>query len=74
LSLPRDVRDDVVGSLAVAMIENEWGAEETKQKVREFINAHYRQFAKFGPLSLDTPLFDGGRVTLADTVTRGLWD
>jgi hypothetical protein len=42
------MKDDVIGALGVAMIEHRWNAEQTEQKVREFINAHYRQFTRFG--------------------------
>ncbi|CCE06460.1 hypothetical protein BRAS3843_1730029 [Bradyrhizobium sp. STM 3843] len=74
MSLPRDVRDDVIGALSVAMLEQHWNEEQVRQNVRAFINAHYRQFTKFGPISLDLPLFDGSSATLKDTIVRGLWD
>jgi len=63
------MKDDVIGALGVAMIEHRWNAEQTEQKVREFINAHYRQFTRFGR-SRSILLFDGGGATLADIVTR----
>jgi len=56
------------------MIEQRWNEEQIRQNVRAFINAHYRQFTKFGPISLDLPLFDGSSATLKDTIVRGLWD
>ena len=73
-SLPAQIRDDVIGSMAPELVEGKLRPSDIRRRVREYVTAQYRQFSKFGPPSLDTRLFDDGTATLGDTITRGLWD
>jgi hypothetical protein len=41
---------------------------------REFVNAGYRRdHDRYGPASLDEPLFADSTVRLKDIITTGLW-
>jgi hypothetical protein len=72
--LPRDHRDDVIGEMALAVYEGRVEEAEIERRVREFVNAGYRRdHDKFGPLSLDAPIFGDSATTLGDMVTTGLW-
>lgn len=74
-------RDDVVSDIFEAMLDGSLPREDVKTRVQTYITAHNRMFptnfAKFGDarlVSLDEVLFDDGRATRGDTVSRGLWD
>jgi hypothetical protein len=72
--LPRDHRDDVIGEMAVAVYEGWLEEAHIQRRVREFVNAGYRRdHDKYGPLSLDVPIFGDSATTLGDRVTTGLW-
>jgi hypothetical protein len=73
-SLPAQIRDDVIGAMGLELVEGKLRPADIRKRVREFVTAQYRQFSKFGPLSLDARLYDDGTTTLGDTITRGLWD
>ena len=79
--LPADVRDDIAQSIMLALLEGSLQRDQVGARVRQFIAEHNRRFptkfAKFGdsPLvSLDEVMFDGGRATRGDTVSRALSD
>jgi hypothetical protein len=72
--LPAQIRDDVIGAMALEIVEGKLRAADIRRRVREYVTAQYRAFSKFGPLSLDARLYDDGVTTLGDTITRGLWD
>jgi hypothetical protein len=74
-------RDDVVSDIFEAMLDGSLPREDVKTRVQTYITAHNRMFptnfAKFGDarlVSFDEVLFDDGRATRGDTVSRGLWD
>ncbi len=74
-------RDDVVSDIFEALLGGSLRREDVRARVRSYVAAHNRmfptRFAKFGdsPLvSLDDVLFEGGAMTRADAVSRGLWD
>lgn len=67
--LPRDVREDVLSMIVLAVLEGEIKLEQVPDLAREFTNRHYRQFSKFDTVSLDEPIFYGDRKTLLDTLT-----
>jgi hypothetical protein len=73
-NLPAQIRDDVIGAMALEIVEGKLRAADIRRRVREYVTAQYRAFSKFGPLSLDARLYDDGATTLGDTITRGLWD
>jgi hypothetical protein len=73
-NFPRDAREEIIASMALAIIEGRLWQRDIGQRVGEFIKAHYRMFSNFGPLSLDARLYDDGATTLGDTISRGLWD
>jgi hypothetical protein len=72
--LARDHRDDVIGEMALAVYEGRLDEADIERRIREFVNAEYRRgHNKYGPASLDVPLFADSAITLGDTVTAGLW-
>jgi hypothetical protein len=72
--LPRDHRDDVIGEMALAIYEGRLDEMDIQRRVRELVNAGYRRdHDRFGPLSLDVPIFEDGGTTLGDRITVGLW-
>lgn len=77
--LPPDVRDDIVQSIFMALIEGSLQRNQVRERIREFVTAHNRDankhgVGKFGLISLDAPIFDDGSGSLGDRVSRGLWD
>jgi hypothetical protein len=71
-------RDAIVSAIFEDLLS---GALQRQARIHSYVTAHNRmfptKFAKFGngPLvSLDEVLFDDGRATRGDTVSRGLWD
>lgn len=81
--LPRQLanRDEVAGSIFLALSEGTLQRDQVRLRLSEFIRAQNAMFpinyAKFGNsplLSLDEMLFDDGTATRGDTVSRGLWD
>jgi hypothetical protein len=76
-SLPREIRDDVIGTMALEVVEGKLKTADIRRRVREFITAQYRQFSKYGPISLDARLFEDGSATLLDRLTTDIatgWD
>ena len=68
------IREEVISAMCLALCEGRLLAKDIRGRVGEFVRAQWRQFSKFGPLSLDAPVFEDGSATLGDTITRGLWD
>lgn len=54
--LPRDVRQDIVSAIVLAVLEGEIEESEIPRQAPRFINLHYRAFSKFGFVSLDMPV------------------
>jgi hypothetical protein len=73
-NLPAQIRDDVIGAMALEIVEGKLRSTDIRRRVREYVTAQFRQFSRFGPVSLDARLYDDGSTTLADTITRGFWD
>jgi hypothetical protein len=75
-SLPTDVRNDVISAIVLAVYERRLHPRDIASRAREFITAHYRQFSKFGPVSLDQPVFDDSNVPLIETIRsdQALWE
>ena len=63
-TLPAQVRDDVIGKMALEIVEGKLRPADIRRRVREYVTAQYRQFSKFGPVSLDARLFEDGSATL----------
>jgi hypothetical protein len=77
--LSPDMRDDVAQSIFVALLEGSLRRDEVRKRLPEFVTAHNRDVnrystGKFGLISIDAPMFAESSTTLADTITRGLWD
>jgi hypothetical protein len=81
--LPRQLanRDEIVGSIFLALAEGRLQRNQVQLHLPEFIRAQNAMFpinyAKFGNsplLSLDEVMFDDGSATRGDTISRGLWD
>jgi hypothetical protein len=66
-------RGDVMSLMFIAVAEGRVRPRDAAARLPEFLRDHRRQFGKFGPLSLDAPIFEDGATTLGDTVTIGLW-
>jgi hypothetical protein len=74
MTLPAQIREDVIGAMALEVVEGKLRTGDIRRRVREFITAQYRQFSRFGPRSLDARVFEDGSMTLGDTISRGFWD
>jgi hypothetical protein len=57
----------------VAIAEGRLMPKQAEPRMPEFLREHRRQFSKFGPLSLDAPIFSDGTTTLGEIITTGLW-
>jgi hypothetical protein len=74
-NLTRDHRADVIQNIWIAVLERRLKRSEIASRVREFINAEYRNAHNgYGDRSLDVPIWLDSNTTLLDTLTRGLWD
>jgi hypothetical protein len=77
-NLPIDVRDDVVQSIFVALLDGSLQRDLVGARIRQFLREYNRQAkdgtGKYGHLSLDAPIFADGATTRGDTITHGLWD
>jgi hypothetical protein len=65
--LPRDVRDDVVNSLCLAILVGEINVKDTASKAKEFLRAHNREHDNFKTVSLDV-LIPGTKTTYLDAL------
>jgi hypothetical protein len=73
-TLPRDMRDDIIGEMTLAVIEGRLKIEDVESRAAEFVRASFKaDHNRWGALSLDKPIFEDGTMTLGDTITRGLW-
>lgn len=71
--LTRDMRDDVVGEMLLAVIEGRVSRDAIGAAVRQFVNHSYRlDHNRWGALSLDEPI-PGTTIRRIDTITEGLW-
>jgi hypothetical protein len=77
-TLPAQIRDDVIGAMALAVAEGKLRPTDIPQRVREYVTAQFRQFSKYGPASLDARLSGDGNATLLDRLSTdggtGYWD
>ncbi len=77
-NLPVQIRDDVIGAMALEIVEGKLRFTDIRRRVREYVAVQYRQFSKFGRLSLDARLFEDGNATLLDRLSTeaatGCWD
>ena len=72
--LSRNHRDDVIGEMILAVYEGRLEEADIERCVRGFVNIGYRRdHDKYGPVSLDVPIFGDSSTTLGDMVTTGLW-
>jgi hypothetical protein len=72
--LARDHRDDVIGEMVLAVYEGRLEEADIERRVGEFVNAGYRRdHDRFGPVSLDTPLFEGSALRRIDLVVESVW-
>jgi hypothetical protein len=73
--LSRDHRDDVIGEMVLAVYEGRLEEADIERCVRAFVNVGYRRdHDKYGPVSLDVPIFREGATTLGERITTGLWE
>jgi hypothetical protein len=76
--LPAQIRDDVIGAMALEIVEGKLRPTDIRRRVREYVAAQYRQFSKFGPISLDARLSEDSNATLLDRLSTeastGYWD
>jgi len=77
-TLPAQIRDDVIGAMALAVVEGKLRPTDISRRVREYVTAQFRQFSKYGPASLDARLSGDGNATLLDRLSSdvgtGYWD
>jgi hypothetical protein len=73
--LPRDLRDDAIQNIWVAVQEGRVKRNEIAARANEFVRAEYRlNHNAWGPRSLDVPIYLDSGTTLIETITHGLWD
>jgi hypothetical protein len=77
--LPPDIRDDVVQSIFLAILEGALQRDQVKDRVKDYIRAHYREanrhgVGKYGMVSLDAPLRADSDLRLIDRITHNNWD
>jgi hypothetical protein len=65
-TLPAQIRDDVIGAMALEVVEGKLRPTDIRRRVREYVTAQFRQFSKYGPASLDARLSEDGNATLLD--------
>ena len=59
--------------MALAVLEGRLDEADIARRVREFVSAGYRDdHSKYGPLSLDVPLYEGSSLTLGENHARPL--
>jgi hypothetical protein len=77
-TLPAQIRDDVIGTMALEVVEGKLRPADLRRRVREYVSAQFGQFSKYGRVSLDARLFEDGNATLLDRlstdVDTGYWD
>jgi hypothetical protein len=77
-TLPAQIRDDVIGAMALAVVEGKLRPTDIRRRVGEYVTAQFRQFSKWGPASLDARLSEDGNATLLDRLSAdvgtGFWD
>lgn len=67
-------RQEIISEMVLAHLEGRLELEDAPRRCREFLRAVDRMFpTKFGPASLDAPIFGDSTITLGDTITTGLW-
>jgi hypothetical protein len=77
MTLPAQIRDDVIGAMALELVEGKLKTADIRRRVREYVTAQYRQFSKYGPISLDARLSEDGNATLLDRLSTDVgtgWD
>jgi hypothetical protein len=55
-TLPAQIRDDVIGVMALEVVEGKLRPTDIQRRVREYVALQFRQFSKYGPASLDAPV------------------
>jgi hypothetical protein len=76
--LPAQIRDDVIGTMALEVVEGKLRGIDVRRRVGEYITKQYRLYSKYGPQSLDATLSADGSTTLLDMhstdAQTGYWD
>jgi hypothetical protein len=73
--LPRDLRDDAIQNIWMAVLEGRLKRSEIATRAHKFVRAEYQNnHNAWGPRSLDVPICLDSSTTLIETVTSGLWD
>ena len=77
-TLPRQIRDDVIGAMALEVVEGKLKTGDIRRRVREYVSTQFGQFSKYRRVSLDARLFEDGNATLLDRLSTeagdGYWD
>lgn len=69
--LPDWLRADICQDLIVAILSGEIRRDELQGSIKEYAAKVFKAHPiKYGPLSLDHPIFDDGNTTLADTISN----
>ncbi|MGY4160230.1 MULTISPECIES: hypothetical protein [unclassified Bradyrhizobium] len=77
--LPHDIRDDVIQSIFLAILEGSLQLDQVQARVKEFVRAHYREankhgVGKFGLRSLDAPIKVDSKLTRMDVISLRRWE
>jgi hypothetical protein len=73
------IREDVVQSIFVALLEGSLHRDEVKRRLPEFVAAYNRDanrngVGKYGLRSIDAPAYADGATSFGDMISLGLWD
>lgn len=68
-TLPAEIRDEVCQELALLLLTREITLPQLPKAVRDYTKKFYNDYqSKFGPISIDTPIFGDEGLTLADVL------
>lgn len=68
-TLPSEIRDEVCQELALRLLTREISVDDLSKAARELAKKFFSDYqSKYGPISLDAPLYDGNGITLGETL------
>ncbi len=70
--LPRHIRDDVIGSVTLEVLEGRLSLCDLAKAVKQRQRQLYSE-TNYGPISLDAPAYRDGAVPLVETISEGIW-
>ena len=66
--IPAHIRDDVIGSMILAVLEGDLALDQVKARAREFSAAYHREAGTYKTISIDAPVHGTDDLRLIDTI------